>query len=380
MADFQKNKPEKIQVIDQTLREGMQFRGLVFSLDQRLNILEFQERLGVAVSQAGYPAAHEKEAEIVAQVAAHAKASHFKVRTSALGRAVKGDARTMIETGVDDIHLHFHVRPEACENELSLLFKDLEMVISLIRSLKPSANISMAMLDLGRTPDRLLTACLNFLSGRLAIDIISLPDTSGIMAPVRVYEKINTARPFCGQASISVHCHNDLGAASANGFMGIMAGAKILEASALGIGERNGISDLYTTARLLADEGVDTGLNLADVQGFKAYYAYVDHIVFEQTGEHLLGYTFPGFGPGTRTHVAGTHAGKHFGTTENQAFYLNVLCGRGLVSQYLAREFPDRSLSVSVLEKISAAVKLQSITAGRCLTKAEVQAILNSYS
>ncbi len=380
MSDFQKNKPEKIQVIDQTLREGMQFRGLVFSLDQRIEILNFQEQLGVAVCQAGYPAAHEKEADIVARVAAHAKASQFKIRTAALGRAVERDARTMMDTGVDDIHLHFHVKPGAQENDLASLFEDLEGVICLIRTQKPAAKISMAMLDLGRTPDNLLTACLNFLAGKPAIDTISLPDTSGIMAPVRVYEKISAALPLCGQADISVHCHNDLGAASANGFMGILAGAKVLEASALGIGERNGISDLYTTARLLADEGVDTGLNLDDTPLFKAYYSFVDNIVFEQTGEHLFGYAFPGFGPGTKTHVAGTHAGKHFGTTENQEFYLNVLCGKGLVRQYLALAFPDRSVSGSVLEKISAAVKLQSITAGRCLTKADVQAILNSYS
>ncbi len=370
---------EKIQIIDQTIREGMQFRGVVFSLAQRLKILEFQEQLGVSVCQAGYPAAHEKEADIVAQVAAHAKEHGFSIRTAALGRAVTSDARTMISTGVDDIHFHFHVNPLAGKEDLAGLFKDLEHVISHVRAQSPCARISMAMLDLGRTAPDLLETCLEFLGKKMAIDMISLPDTSGIMTPVQVYEKIKTASALSGQAVLSVHCHNDMGAASANAFMGSMAGARVLEASALGIGERNGICDLYATARLLENQGVHTGLNLDNVHLFKEYYSFVDTIVYQQTGAHLLGYTFPGFGEGIRTHVAGTHAGKEFGTIRDPEFYLNVLCGKGLVSRYLNREIPGHTFSAAVLDRITSDIKLKSITLGRCLENKEIRAIAEFY-
>ena len=79
-----KNLNRKILVIDQTLREGMQFQGLVFSLKQRIKILEFQEALGIDVCQAGYPSAHPMEAAIVSRVAAHAKKNNFHIRTAAL--------------------------------------------------------------------------------------------------------------------------------------------------------------------------------------------------------------------------------------------------------------------------------------------------------
>ena len=137
--------------------------------------------------------------------------------------------------------------------------------------------------------------------------------------------------------TLAAHCHNDMGMASANSVMGIIGGAKVLEVSALGIGERNGIADLYTTARLLADQGYDTGLDLENIDGFKAYYAFVNDIVRQQTGINLMDYRCPVFGNAVKTHVAGTHATGGFGTAKEEEFFLSLLCGRQLV-----KKIPDR--------------------------------------
>ncbi len=97
--------------MDETLREGMQYRGVMFSLKQRLNILDFQEQLGVDICQAGYPSAHAQEAKILAALVDHAQKNHYRIRMAAMGRAIKEDAAVMINTGVSEMNLHLHIPP-----------------------------------------------------------------------------------------------------------------------------------------------------------------------------------------------------------------------------------------------------------------------------
>ncbi|MCK5836601.1 MAG: hypothetical protein KAH09_04995, partial [Desulfobacula sp.] len=322
-----KHASQKIIVIDETLREGMQFQGLVFSLEQRLQILSFQEELRINVSQIGYPPAHAMEADIVTQVAAHAKKNNFNIQTAALGRAFIPDVKVLDQTGIDDLHFHLHIKNTISPKALSRLFKEIETFINLVRSSRPKAVISIAMLDMGKTDSDLFAKCVRFLSQDLGIDILSLPDTSGIMTPAQVYDRIKDLSPKSLKSRIAIHCHNDMGMASANSFMGILAGASVLEASALGLGERNGIADLFTTAQLLKKQGMNLDINTDNLSLFKDYYGYVDAIVREQTGKNLIQDNTPVFGEAVKTHVAGTHSGGEFGTTEEEKFYLNILCG-----------------------------------------------------
>jgi len=164
-----------------------------------------------------------------------------------------------------------------------------------------------------------------------------------------------------------------MGMASANSVMGILAGGRVLELSALGIGERNGIADLYTTTKTLQDQGFDIRLNTDDIKTFYDYYKYVDTIVYEQTHEHMLTVNSPVFGDAVKTHVAGTHAGGEYGIASEEQFFLSILCGKGLVKKYLDRE--NLSYDQKRLEDITAAIKHQSITLGRRLKKEEIMAI-----
>ncbi len=166
--------------------------------------------------------------------------------------------------------------------------------------------------------------------------------------------------------------------ASANGVMGILAGGTILEASALGIGERNGISDLYTTAKVLKDQGVEMNLNVDDLETFQKYYRYIDEIVFDQTGNQLLSFTTPVFGDAVKTHIAGTHADGKYGQagskTEEEKFYLNMLCGKHLVKKFLIAnqiKFNDTNLSA-----ITKAIKTLSFELNRSITPEEVEKIV----
>ncbi len=373
MSDKNKNLDRKIWVIDQTLREGMQFRGVVFSLKQRIKILEFQETLGVDVCQAGYPPAHPMEADIVSRVAAHAKKNNFKIRIAALGRAFIPDVKILCQTGIDDPHFHLHIKKTISREDLTRVFKELRAVIGIVRERLPKALVSLAMLDIGKTDITLLTTWVRTLGQE--IDILSLPDTSGIMAPNQVYDRMQ-ALILSPKARLSVHCHNDMGMASANSVMGILGGASVLEVSALGIGERNGIGDLYTTARHLQNQGMDLKIDTDNLVVFKRYYKYLDEIVREQTGSGLIQYSTPAFGEAVKTHVAGTHAGGEFGTMAEEKFYLNLLCGRHLVQKYL--DMNTIPYGETQLSRITDAIKTQSITLGRCLMQDEIAAIAAS--
>jgi 2-isopropylmalate synthase len=374
MAD--KTSGRKILVIDQTLREGMQFQGLVFSLKQRLEILEFQEALGIDICQAGYPSAHPMEAAIVSCMADHAKKNKFKIRMAALGRALVQDADILINTGIDDPHFHLHVQDTIPQQALTRLFQQLGTIIEQVRIRLPGAMISIAMLDIGKTDPCLLTRSAKFLSQDLKIDILSLPDTSGIMAPNQVHDRIKALSDATVKTRLSIHCHNDMGMASANSIMGILAGGSVLEVSALGIGERNGIGDLFTTARLLKDQGLVLGVDTDNKKLFRKYYEFLDAIVREQTGQGLIQCNTPAFGEAVKTHVAGTHAQEAFGTMMEEKFYLNLLCGRHLVQKYL--DLNTIPYEKTHLSRITDAVKTQSITLGRRLMKDEIAAIAAS--
>ncbi len=363
---------ESILVIDETLREGMQYRGLMFSREQRFRILEFQEALGVNVCQAGYPPAHAAEAEIVRDLFEHARNRGFQIRVAAMGRANRRDAEALLATGIRDLHLHLHLPPQTGPEPIEGLLQETVDTIKTVKARKPDAVVSVALLDIGKADPAVLDRCVSFLNAHGA-DILSLPDTSGMMGPNQVFEAISRYRGTA--ATLSIHCHNDLGMASANTVLGILAGGRVLEASALGLGERNGIADLFTVLRTLKNQGVHLSVDTDDLRTFRAYYRYVDAVVREQTKESLLTYNTPFFGQGVITHVAGTHAHGRYGPATEADFYLNVLCGKGLVGKYLERH--NLSCPADFLGDLTRAVKAESIRLSRRLSLTEVQTLIS---
>ncbi len=363
-------------VMDQTLREGMQFQGVVFSYDQRIKILEFQEALGVDICQAGYPSAHPGEAAMVKALADHARRHNFNIKVAGLGRAFLPDAKILVNTGIKDIHFHLHLPSRATVKESEKILSELIPVIQFVRNAGDDAVISLAMLDMGKTPADQFNACIRFLCRNRLADILSLPDTSGIMAPNQVADRIRDARALAGDMAVSIHCHNDLGMASANSVMGILAGATVLEASVCGMGERNGIGDLYLTSRILADQDITCRFAWDPIDQVREYYLYVDNIVKQQTGQGLIHAKTPVFGQAAHTHVAGTHAQNLYGAGTTPDFHLNLLCGNHLVKKYLRCHHiafhPDR------IPAITAAVKEMSAQKNRRLTCDEVKKIVGS--
>jgi isopropylmalate/homocitrate/citramalate synthase len=366
----------KIIVVDQTIREGMQHRGIMFSYSQREKILEFQEKLNIDVCQAGYAPAHETEAQYIKQLNDYIKKSKFIIAVAGMGRATPKDAEILIKTGVTDFHLHFHIQKDIQKQEM---FQTISESINCIRNSVRKCMISIAMLDIGRTSDSLIKEVIEYLSFNLCVDIISLPDTSGIMAPNRMFDKIYNACEITkgSGTKISTHTHNDMGMANANAVMGVCAGALVLEVSALGIGERNGIADLFTTAQTLKNQGFDLNVKTQDIGIFKDYYQYINSIYETQTGQSILNYNTPVFGDGTKSHVAGTHAVSSFGLRDDEEFFINVLCGTHLVEKYLLKE--NIVFNKDNLKKITDKLKSESVRLKRRVYKKEIIEIVKIY-
>ena len=144
----------------------------------------------------------------------------------------------------------------------------------------------------------------------------------------------------------------------------------MIETAALGVGERNGLGDIFLVGRLLKDQGYDLKLKVADTDGFRQYYEFVSSLCLEQTGRPLLNYRTPFFGESIKTHVAGTHGKTAYGAGIEEKFYLNVLCGKHLVRKYLeVNQIPYRD---GLLAGIVDDIKSKSVKAGRSVTRDEV--------
>jgi isopropylmalate/homocitrate/citramalate synthase len=368
-------KNKKVIIIDETLREGMQYKGIMFSYDQRLQILKFQEKLGVDICQAGYPPAHDLEADIVQRLCIHAKIQKYKICIAGMGMANIHSADILLGTGINDFHFHVYIKKNITMKKLDKILQHLLQTIEYVRKQKPGSVISLAMLDIGRADRHILEKSVLFLSQH-KVDILSLPDTSGMMAPNQVFDKINQFASKTGKTKISIHCHNDMGMASANSVMGILGGGTILEASALGIGERNGIADLYTSVQTLKSQGFDINLNTDDIDTFKAYYEYLDSIIHEQKHGNLLNTNTPVFGDAVKTHVAGTHADGNFGIASEEQFFLNILCGRQLVKKYLNAH--NITCPENILDDLTLNIKKKSLQMNRCMADADIKLIIST--
>jgi len=364
--------------MDQTLREGMQHRGIIFSNKEKQEIFSFQQRLGVDICQAGYPPAHVSEKQSVADLQKIAIKEKFHTQVAGMARANPKDVPVLIETGMNHFHLHAHIQPRDDKATQEQGLKRITDTVNSLRTQRPGSVISMAMLDIGNTPREFLEQYGDFLINTLAIDILSVPDTSGQMAPNTFHDavKFMVEKSAGTNTAISVHCHNDLGMATANTVMGVVAGATVVEVSALGIGERNGIGDLFSVGKILKAQNHEMTLKIEETDLFRQYYTHVNDICARQAGEGLLSYNTPFFGDAVNTHVAGTHADTAFGMGHTEKYYLNVLCGQGLVKKYLTME--QIPFALETLPGITRAIKDESARRGRRLFAGEIREIAHS--
>jgi 2-isopropylmalate synthase len=238
----------KVILFDTTLRDGEQSPGASMNVAEKLRLAMQLEKLGVDAIEAGFPAASEGDLEAVSQIAAKIKT----IEIAALSRTEKNDidlawkalshaAKPRIHIVIATSDLHMQAKLNMTRDEV------LKEVIEAVRYAKSlHDNIQFSAED-GSRSDRDFLCKIFEAAIASGATTVNLPDTVGYAVPTEfaelvTYVKTNTSNIH--QAVLSVHCHNDLGLATANTLAAITSGARQVEVTINGIGERAGNTSL----------------------------------------------------------------------------------------------------------------------------------------
>jgi 2-isopropylmalate synthase len=282
---------EKVAVFDTTLRDGEQAAGTRLGSREKLMIARQLARLKVDVIEAGYPASSPEDFEAVQLISTEiegpaicALSRAVPIDIEACGKALAKARRPRIHTGIgaSDIHISGKFRDERYGRTLAEKKKRiLEMAAAAVKLARQfSDDVEFYAEDAGRSDSAYLFEMLEAVIDAGAT-VVNIPDTTGYTVPEQygcLIQAIRQNVPNIGRAIISVHCHDDLGLAVSNTLAGILNGARQVEGTINGIGERAGNAaleevvmalrtrrdyyrvhtgietrELYRTSRLVAD-------------------------------------------------------------------------------------------------------------------------------
>lgn len=235
---------EKIIIFDTTLRDGEQAPGATMNIEEKLLIAKALEKMGVDVIEAGFPAASDGDFLAVSRIAKNIKNSTIcglarakKNDIEKAAEAVKTAARPRIHTFIatSDIHLEFKLKMSREQ-----VLESIKSSVGLARNL--CAEVDWSPEDATRTDfDFLFKAIETAIAA--GANTINIPDTVGYSTPDEYFNLISAIKKNVSnidKAMISAHCHDDLGLATANSLAAVKAGARQIECTINGIGERAG--------------------------------------------------------------------------------------------------------------------------------------------
>lgn len=261
-----------VRIFDTTLRDGEQSPGATMTTPEKLEVARILARMGVDVLEAGFPAASPDDLEAVRRIAQEIGSSSADKNCPiicGLARAVQRDidkaweavqdaAHPRIHTflATSDIHMKYKLKMERSE----VLSRVADMV-SYARSL--CSDIEFSPEDAGRSDPEFLYQVLE-VAIRAGATTLNIPDTVGYTLPDEfgaLIKGIIEYTPGIDRCIVSVHCHNDLGLATANTLAGIRAGARQAEVTINGIGERAGNTALEEVVMALQTRRQILGLS-----------------------------------------------------------------------------------------------------------------------
>jgi 2-isopropylmalate synthase len=271
----QQHQPQHDRVIifDTTLRDGEQAPGCSMNVEEKLRVAEVLEGMGVDVIEAGFPIASEGDFQAVNAIAKQVKRSVV----CGLARAAAGDidraAEAIQPAERRRIHTFIGTSPLHRKYQLQLDAEQVhERVIeSVTRARRYTDDVEWSGMDASRTEPDFLFRCIES-AIKAGATTINIPDTVGYAYPDEFGDLIREIRnnvPNIDKAVISVHCHNDLGLAVANSLRAVEAGARQIECTINGIGERAGncaLEEVVMTLRTRSDRlPFDSGIVSQDI-------------------------------------------------------------------------------------------------------------------
>src|SRR6266550_4562991 len=252
---------ERVHIFDTTLRDGEQSPGISLNTQEKVEIAQQLARLGVDVIEAGFPITSPGDFEAVEAIARNVEgpvicglSRTHKADIDAAWNAIKDSERPRIHTFISTSDIHI-------EHQLQTTREDV----------KGQAKAAVALAKSYRA-DIEFTAEVCAIAVAEGANVINIADTVGYTTPEeyadyfrRLYELV----PGLKDLELSVHCHDDLGMAVSNSYAGLLAGARQVECSVNGIGERAGNCSLEEIVMLLRTRrdvhGLDTGIDAREL-------------------------------------------------------------------------------------------------------------------
>jgi len=268
MSDYQ------VQIFDTTLRDGEQVPGCKLNTDQKIKIAKQLDFLGVDVIEAGFPVSSPgdfKSVDAIAKIVQNATVcgltrsveNDIKIAAEALKYAVKPRIHTGI--GTSDSHIK-HKFKSTREDILERAFKAVSYAKSFVEDVEFYAE------DAGRTDNSYLAQVCEA-AIKAGATVLNIPDTTGYCLPHEYGAKIKYLKENVKgieKAILSCHCHNDLGLATANSIEGVINGARQIECTINGIGERAGNTALEEVVMILKQHpylNLETNINTEMLYG-----------------------------------------------------------------------------------------------------------------
>ena len=264
---------DRVRIFDTTLRDGEQSPGASMNREEKLRLARKLSDLGVDIIEVGFPAASPGDFDAVRAIARQVKGPVI----CGLARAGRDDIsrcweaikeadkpRLHVFVATSDIHLEYKLKLSRAE-----VLRRISRQVAFARELCKDVQFSAE--DASRTdPEFLCQAVLAAV--RAGASTINIPDTVGYALPDEFFELVTHLKaqaPELDNATLSVHCHDDLGLAVANTLAGVRAGARQVEVCVNGIGERAGNAALEEVVMAIStrrrDLGVDTGIDRSEI-------------------------------------------------------------------------------------------------------------------
>jgi 2-isopropylmalate synthase len=245
----------KIHIFDTTLRDGEQVPGCKLNTREKIELALALEELGVDIIEAGFPISSPGDFASVQEISKVIKNSSVCGLSRAVEKdietaagALKGAVRPRIHTGIGTSDSHIKAKFNASREEI---------LVRAVQAVKWAKNfvddVEFYAEDAGRTDNDYLARVIETVI-KAGATVVNIPDTTGYCLPHQYGEKIaylvNNV-PNIDKAIISCHCHNDLGLATANSISGVLHGARQIECTINGLGERAGNTSLEEVVMIL---------------------------------------------------------------------------------------------------------------------------------
>lgn len=258
----------RIIIFDTTLRDGEQVPGCQLNALEKIEVAKTLEELGVDVIEAGFPISSPGDLKSVQEITKVVREPVI----AALSRAIKGDIDATVESLKFAKHKRIHTFISSSDVHIIHQFRStrekiMEQGIEAVKYAKRFAeDVEFSAMDAGRTENDFLA---KFVEAAIAAGAttVNIPDTTGYCLPGEFGEKIKYLFENVkniDRAIISVHCHNDLGMATANTIAAVASGARQIEVTINGVGERAGNTALEEAVMILKtrrDLNATTGIN-----------------------------------------------------------------------------------------------------------------------